>query len=55
MSTKWKLDQLSYNSNFFKKFIGMPSGERFTKPPETRMVQMSTPRNGKKETRRAWK
>ena len=27
----------------------MPSGERFTKPPEMRMVQMSTPGNGKKE------
>jgi hypothetical protein len=28
MSITWKLDKISYDSNFCKKFIGMPSGER---------------------------
>jgi hypothetical protein len=29
MSITWKLDKISYDFNFCKKFIGMPSGERF--------------------------
>jgi hypothetical protein len=29
MSITWKLDKISYDSNFCKKFIGMPSEERF--------------------------
>jgi hypothetical protein len=31
MSITWKLDKISYDSNFCKKFIGIPSGQCLVK------------------------